>query len=338
MNKRRLGKSGIVVSEISLGTMTFASSCDEKEAFRIMDFAVDNGVDFFDTAELYPVPPKKEYVHQTEEIIGRWLKTKSRDSIILASKVAGPGHGWFRPPVREGLTSLDRHHITRAIEGSLRRLNTDYIDLYQTHWPDPRHLYEETLNVLDDLIREGKVRIAGSSNETAYGMTKSLCTSDSLGIARYETIQNNYSILNRRFEDELATLSRLEEVSLLAYSPLAGGVSTGKYNSGKPENARFSRYQKDDGERQRRMASRFLNEKTLAATARLMEIAKDIDLSAAVLSLAWSKQNDFTASTIVGANTVDQLAETIMAADVVLDSETMKRIDEVSLEFLYPMG
>ncbi|TGK30664.1 aldo/keto reductase [Leptospira yasudae] len=338
MKKRRLGKSGMVVSEICMGTMTFGSTCDEAEAFRILDRAFDAGIDFYDTAEIYPVPPDASYVHETEKIFGKWLKTKRRDSVLIATKVCGPGHGWFVPPVREGKTALDRRNIRVAIEGSLHRLGTDYVDLYQTHWPDSDFGYEETLDVLTELVREGKVRYIGNSNETAWGMMKSLAVSEKFGFARYDSIQNNFSILNRRFEDALADICRREGVSLLPYSPLAGGVLTGKYNSpNPPQNARFSRYIAA-GERQRKMANRFLNEGTLASTAKLAKIAEEAGMSATVLAVAWSKQHDYVASTIIGANTVEQLEESLKAQNVVLTEDVLKKIDEVSKEIPYPMG
>ena len=339
MKKRRLGKTGIVVSEICMGTMTFGSTCDKSEAFRIMDRAVAAGIDFFDTAEVYPVPPKNEYVHLTEEIVGEWLKGKNRDSVIIATKVCGPGHGWFSPPVRSGKTALDRRHIRIAVEGSLRRLKTDYIDLYQTHWPDHDFGYEETLEVLDELSLEGKIRFAGCSNETPYGLMKSISVSEQTGMIRYETIQNNFSIVNRRFEDSLSDICRREHVSLLPYSPLAGGVLSGKYNvKNPPTDARFSRYLTDGENRQKIMANRFLNEKTLASTDELMTIAKEAGMSPTTMAVAWSKQHDFVASTIIGANTVVQLEESLKAADMELNAEILKKIDDVTKKIMYPMG
>lgn len=261
MRRNRLGKSSIIVSDICMGTMTFGNQCDQKQAMRIMDMAYDAGVDFYDTAEMYPVPPDAKYVGATEEIVGHWLKTRNRDSIILASKVAGPAHGWITPPLRGSRTGLDRHHIIRAVEGSLQRLDTDYIDLYQTHWPDPQYPIEETLRALDELVRSGKVRILGCSNETTWGLTKSLWASDVNGLARFETIQNNFSLNNRRFEDELAQACRQESVSLIPYSPLAGGVLSGKYNDGAlPEGARFSNYLSGP-KRQQQMARRLSTKK-----------------------------------------------------------------------------
>ncbi|MFC1578790.1 aldo/keto reductase [Pseudomonadota bacterium] len=338
MNSNRLGKSGIVVSDICMGTMTFGNQSDEAEAFRIMDMAYDAGVNFFDTAEMYPVPPDAKYVGLTEEIVGRWLKTKDRDSIILASKVAGPGHGWITPPLRGGLTGLDRHHITRAFEASLRRLDTDYIDLYQTHWPDHDVAYEETLLALDDLVRAGKVRILGCSNETCWGLTKSLWASDLHGLARYETIQNNFSLNNRRFEDELAQACRREQVSLIPYSPLAGGVLSGKYQGGaRPEGARFT-YYLSAAERQQKMAARFVNERSLASAERFQAIAADAGMSVVTMAIAWSKQHDFVASTIVGATSAQQMPDILAAADIDLAPEVLAKIDAVSRDIRYPMG
>lgn len=338
MNRNRLGKSGVVVSDICMGTMTFGNQADEKTAFRIMDMAFDAGVDFYDTAEMYPVPPDVKYVGATEEIVGRWMKTKDRDSLVIASKVAGPSHVWIKAPLRGGKTALDRHHIVRAVEGSLRRLDTDYIDLYQTHWPDADFPLEETMMALDELVCAGKVRILGCSNETTWGLTKSLWASDVHGLARHHTIQNNFSLNNRRFEDELAQACRQEGVSLLPYSPLGGGVLSGKYNGGAfPEGARFSLY-KDAPKRQQAMLHRFVNEKTLECTRRYQAIAAELGMSVVTMAIAWSKQHDFVASTIVGATTVEQVPELLAAADVTLTPETLAKIDAVSRELLYPMG
>ncbi|WP_317933240.1 aldo/keto reductase [Halioxenophilus sp. WMMB6] len=337
MQQRRLGNSGIVVSDICMGTMTFGSQADERASQAILDKAFDAGIDFYDTAEMYPVPPAAKWIGRTEEIVGKWLKGKNRDAIILASKVAGPGHAWIKPPLRGGKTALDRHHIMRAIEGSLTRLRTDYIDLYQTHWPDGVMPYEETLRALDDLVRDGKVRIVGCSNETAWGLTKSLGQSELHGLVRYETIQNNFSLNNRRFEDALAQVCRQEQVSLIPYSPIAGGVLSGKYNNVSEGKGRFFEYL-SNGPRQQAMAQRFVNEKSLASTARFMAIAEEIELSPVTLAVAWSKQHDFVASTIVGATHVDQMDAILAAAEVTLSAETLAKIDAVSQEIMYPMG
>ena len=338
MQFKRLGRSAIYVSKICMGTMTFGSGADEATSLRILDRSLDAGINFFDTAENYPVPPKEEWAGVTEEIVGKWLKTKRRDEVIIATKVCGPSHGWLKASQRAGMTALDRHNITRAIEASLKRLGTDYVDLYQTHWPDHGVAYDETLETLDELIRAGKVRIIGCSNETTWGLTKSLAASERLGVARYETIQNNHSLNNRRFEDELAAACRHEGVSSIPYSPLAGGVLSGKYNGGaRPEGARFSNYLNIGG-RQATMARRFVNDKTIASTERFQAIAAEAGMSVVTLATAWSKQHDFVASTIVGATREDQLADIFAAADLDLEPAILKAIDAVTKEILYPMG
>lgn len=338
MQTRRLGKSAIVVSDICMGTMTFGSQTDEAEAHRILDRCYDAGISFYDTAEGYPVPPDPKWVGRTEEIVGRWLKTKPRDAIILATKVSGPSHVWFRSPKRSGMTALDRWNIVTAVEDSLRKLQTDYIDLYQTHWPDHDTPYDETMEVLDELVRAGKVRIVGCSNETSWGLMKSIAAAERLGTVRYQTIQNNFSLNNRRFEDELAQVCRMEGVSLIPYSPIGGGVLSGKYQAGAlPNGARFSNYLAMEG-RQQTMARRFVNERSLASTERFMAIAAEAGMSPVTMAVAWSKQHDFVASTIVGVSRDDQLDEILAAADLVLPDAVMKAIDKVSREIRYPMG
>jgi len=338
MQHRRLGKSAIVVSDICMGTMTFGSQTDEAAAHRILDECFEKGIDFYDTAEGYPVPPDVKWVGRTEEIVGRWLKTKPRDAIVLATKVSGPSHVWFRSPCRSGMTALDRRNIMTAVEESLTRLQTDYIDLYQTHWPDHELPYDETMEVLDELVRAGKVRILGCSNETSWGLMKSIQTAERLGTARYQTIQNNFSLNNRRFEDELAQVCRMEGVSLIPYSPIGGGVLSGKYQDGaRPDGARFSRYLAMEG-RQAAMGRRFVNDKSLASTERFMALAAEAGMSPVTMAVAWSKQHDFVASTIVGVSREDQLAEIFAAIDLVLPADLMKAIDKVSRDIMYPMG
>ena len=338
MKRRRLGRTGLVVSEICLGTMTFGNQADEATSRAILDRACAAGVDFFDVAEIYPVPPDPKYVGHSGEIVGRWLAGQSRDAIFVATKVAGPGGGWFLNPVRENKGSLDRHHIQRAVEGSLRRLQTDYIDLYQTHWPDRGVPLEETLEALTRLVDAGKIRYAGCSNETAYGLTKSLGISDRDGLVRYETIQNNFSLLNRRFEDELAEVCRREQVSLLPYSPIAGGVLSGKYLNGqRPPGARFSTYMEGNS-RSQAMARRFVNERTLAATARFAQIAAEAGMSVTTLATAWTLTHDFVGSTIIGATAADHLTDTLAAADVTLSDDVRTACHQVTKDILYPMG
>jgi len=297
----------------------------------------DEFLHFVDTAEMYPVPPTAELFGVTEEIFGRWLKNKPRHTVFVATKVTGPGHGWFTPPVRDGKTALDRRQIVSACEDSLRRLQTDYIDLYQTHWPDHGLPYDEVLGVLTELRDQGKVRVIGCSNETSWGVMKSLWAADVCGVDRYETVQNNFSLINRRCESELAQVCRQENVSLLPYSPLGGGVLTGKYNDGPPEGGRFTNYIRAGNERQKKMAARFVNDRTIETTRRLTEIADSIGVSVTALAVAWSRQHDFVASTIIGASSVDQLKESLRARDLILDQPTLDRIDQIDEEIPTPM-
>lgn len=339
MEYRYIGKTGLRVTPICLGTMSFGSWSSETESFKIMDKAYERGINFFDTAEIYPVPPKAEDTGKSETIIGKWLKGKQRDSIILASKVAGAANGWFVPPIRHGYTAIDRFHIKKAIEGSLKRLGTDYIDLYQMHWPDTVVPIEESLIAFDELVKEGKVRYIGSSNDTAYGLCKANETSKRLGIARFESIQNNFSLNNPRFLDELSTVCTKESISLLAYSPIAGGVLSGKYNSKDyPQNARYTDYMISKNIRLNSQAERFLNEKSLKSTALYLDIAKRFQISPVTLAVAYSKQFSFVASTIIGARNIEQMDESLGALDVTLSEEIMAEIKAVQQEIMYPMG
>lgn len=338
MDFRYIGQSGLRVSSICMGTMTFGSVTDKNEAFRIMDKAYERGINFYDTAELYPVPPKKSYLGLTEEWIGEWLKTKPRESVILATKVAGAAAGWFVPPNRHGLTAIDSFHIKKAVEGSLKRLDTDYIDLYQMHWPDPIVPIEESLKAFDSLVKEGKVRYIGTSNDTAYGLTKANETSKNKGLARFESIQNNFSLLNPRFHDELANVCKRENISCLPYSPIAGGVLSGKYNNFMPDNARFAAYLKNPNPRIQAQANRFVNDKTIKATALYIELAKEYGISPVTLAVAYSKHFEWIASTIIGARSESQLDESFAAFDFVIDKELMTKIKQIQNDILYPMG
>jgi len=338
MKYRYIGKTGLRVSPICLGTMTFGTQADEKSGFEIMDKAYAYGVNFFDTAELYPVPPSADKMGETERIVGKWLKEKPRDSLIIATKVAGAASGWFVPPNRHGLTAIDRFHIERAVEGSLKRLGTDYIDLYQMHWPDTVVPIEESMEAFDRLVQSGKVRYIGTSNDTAYGTAKSLMVSKYEKRARFESIQNNFSLLNRRFLDELSTLCRNEKISLLPYSPLGGGVLSGKYNQSLEAEGRFGDYFRSKNPRQRLMAERFVNDKTLASTQEYLRIATEAGLDPVTMATAWSKQFDFVASTIIGATSAAQLDATLAAMDLSLSDEVLKACDDVHEKILYPMG
>ncbi|HIA58712.1 MAG TPA: aldo/keto reductase [Gammaproteobacteria bacterium] len=339
MEYRYIGNSGLRVSPICMGTMSFGNWSDKEESFKILNQAYDRGINFYDTAEIYPVPPTLELAGVTEYIFGEWIKTKSRDSLIIATKVAGAASGWFVPPIRHGLTAIDRHHVEMAVEGSLRRLGIDYIDLYQVHWPDTVIPIDESMEALDRLVQTGKVRYLGTSNENAYGLTKANTIADYEGLTRFQSIQNNFSLLNRRFMDELANVCTLENVSLLPYSPIAGGVLSGKYNQAEiPENCRFGDYLAGRDPRQQAMATRFVNEATLASTAQYLEIARDLSMSPVTLATAWSMNFDYVASTMIGARTADQLEESLAALEVSLSDELMQRCDEVHKQHPYPMG
>mgnify|MGYP003618763915 FL=1 len=339
MEYRYIGKSGLRVTPICMGTMSFGNWSDKKESFKILDMAYERGINFYDTAEIYPVPPKSDYAGLTEQIIGEWLQTKPRESIILASKVAGAANGWFVPPIRHGLTAIDRFHIQKALEGSLKRLKTDYIDLYQVHWPDTIIPKEESMRALDELVKSGKVRYLGTSNDTAYGLVKSNTIAQYEKLSRFESIQNNFSLLNPRFLDELSTIARKEQISLLPYSPIAGGVLSGKYNQQFIDpKTRFGEYLHASETRLKAMYGRFVNEKTLGATAKYLEIAKRYELSPVTLAVAWSMHFDFVASTIIGARHASQLEESFKAFETKLSPEILREIEAVQKEILYPMG
>ncbi|MEQ8955790.1 MAG: aldo/keto reductase [Gammaproteobacteria bacterium] len=338
MEYRYVGNSGLRVTPICMGTMSFGTWSDKAESFRILDTAYDRGINFFDTAEVYPVPPEEKTVGLTEEIFGAWIKTRPRDSLIIATKVAGAASGWFVPPVRAGLTAVDRHHVQRAVDGSLRRLGVDYIDLYQVHWPDTVVPKAESMEALDRLVQAGKVRYLGTSNDDAWGLTKANTIAHYEGLTRFQSIQNNFSLLQRRFLDELATVCRQEQISLLPYSPIGGGVLSGKYNDGKPPaNSRFAEYESANP-RQQAMARRFVNEATLASTAKYLEIAREAGISPVTLATAWSMDFDFVASTIIGARTADQLQDSLAALDLTLDDEIKAKCDAVHQQIPYPMG
>jgi len=339
MKYRYIGKSGLRVSPICMGTMSFGTWSDKKESFKILDTAYDRGINFYDTAEVYPVPPTAKLAGLTETIFGEWIKTKNRDSLVIATKVAGAASGWIVPPVRYGHTAIDRHNIERAVEGSLKRLGVDYIDLYQVHWPDNVVPIAESMEALDRMVDSGKVRYIGTSNENAYGLTKSNTIAEYEGYAKFQSIQNNFSLLNRRFLDELSNVCERENISLLPYSPIAGGVLSGKYNADvMPKNTRFGDYYYAKDKRQQAMGKRFVNDKTLASTLKYMDIAKEADMSPVTLATAWSMNFDFVASTIIGARTADQLEDSLAALDVTLSPEIMKACYKVHKEFLYPMG
>lgn len=340
MKYNYIGKSGLRVSRLCLGTMTFGFSADKGEAFRIMDAAWEAGINFFDTAEVYPVPPHAKYAGDTEIIVGEWLRERgiARDALILATKVAGAANGWFVPPIRHGLTAIDRFHLERAVEGSLKRLGTDYIDLYQMHWPDTVVPIEESMAAFDRLAQSGKVRYVGTSNDTAYGLTKALCVSKYEKLVRFESIQNNFSLLNRRFLDELGAVCEKEKVSLLAYSPLAGGVLSGKYQDGLPKDARYGVYAAMDDARMNAQAARFAGSRSIELAAKYLQIAKEAGINPVTMAMAWTLSFSFLGSSIFGVTKKEQLKEILDSADMQLDENVIKALDAAHAKVLYPMG
>jgi aryl-alcohol dehydrogenase-like predicted oxidoreductase len=337
MEYRQLGNTNIEVSALCLGTMTWGEQNTQEEGFAQMDMAIDHGVNFFDTAELYPVPPKKETYTATETIIGNWLeKRKNRGDIILASKVAGPGE-WIEY-MRDGKICLDRKNITTAIEGSLKRLKTDYIDLYQLHWPDRETNFfgklgyehnpndssvpiEETLEALDELVKSGKVRHIGLSNETPWGAMQFLKFAENKDQARIVSIQNPYNLLNRSFEIGLAEIAHRESVGLLAYSPMAFGVLSGKYLSGqRPEGARLTLFDR---------FTRYTNPQATAATEAYVDLAREHSLDPAQMALAYVTSRSFLTSNIIGATNLEQLKFNLDSVELKLSDEVLNGIESI---------
>ena len=343
MKYRKLGTTDIDVSIICLGTMTFGEQNTEDEGYQQMDYAVDRGVNFFDTAELYPIMPSKETYGRTEAIIGNWIKKKScRDKIIVATKIASKSTGleW----IRDGSNKLgfDKTNINLAIEGSLKRLQTDYIDLYQLHWPernvpifgkldfeyDPKDndwiKIEEVLYNLNDLVKEGKIRYVGLSNETPWGVMKFLQASKDKSLPRVMSIQNVYSLVNRVFDIANSEVSIREKCGLLAYSPIAGGRLSGKYIGGNnPKNARYTLW-----------PSRFSRHHTTrgeVAIVKYVELAKKYNIAPATFANAFVNDRLFVTSNIIGATSLEQLKENIDSVDVKLTDEMHKEIEEIHL-------
>lgn len=320
MKTKRMGRTGLKVSEICLGTMTFGRQCDEATSFAIMDTAVEMRVDFFDTADVYPVGGGLESVGSTEEIVGKWLKGK-RDKIVLATKCWGAmGKG----PNDQGLS---RKHIFTAIDESLRRLQTDYVDLYQVHAPDPNTPLDETLRALDDLVHQGKVRYLGCSNFQAWLLASALWTSDKLGLARFDCVQPRYNLMFREIENELLPLCRHQGVGVIPYNPLAGGFLTGKYKQDTEPlaNLRFGLA----GRAGHIYRQRYWQEAQFAAVAHLQEFFTVRDKPLAQVAIAWVLAQPEITSPIVGATSVEQLRQSLPAVDLKLDAEEMNVCNEI---------
>ena len=337
MEYRKLGNTDIDVSVICLGTMTWGQQNTMEEGHEQMDYALDQGVNFFDAAELYPIPPKAETQGKTEECIGSWFKkTGNREKVILATKVAGRSPmSWFRG---EG-TKLDRENIEVAVEASLERLQTDYIDLYQLHWPDrPMSMFgsggigykhidsesipiNETLQVLSDLVTSGKIRYVGLSNETSWGLSEFLKYSEMNDLPRVVSVQNAYNFLNRTYEQGMSEYFHRSQVGLLAYSPLAQGYLTGKYIDGaRPEGSRTALFERGD-----RYEVPGANETIKSYVA----YAESIGMDPSVMANAFVNSRDFVTSNIIGATTMEQLKLAVGSIEVKLDEENLQAIEEI---------
>ena len=337
MQYRKLGRTDIDVSLICLGTMTFGEQNTEEQAHQQIDYALDRGVNFIDAAEMYPVPPKADTQGRTEEYIGSWLAASGRrDDVVLASKVTGRSQMDY---LRDGFeTRLTPRQIRSALEASLERLHTDHIDLYQVHWPDRstntfgKRGYvhnaddeavpiEETLGELGRLVDEGKIRCVGLSNETPWGLMRYLRAAETENLPRVVSIQNPYSLLNRSFEIGLAECAEREDVGLLAYSPLAFGMLSGKYlNGAAPEGARLTRWKR---------FSRYTNERGKQATADYVALARKHGVDPAQMALAYVNSRSFLTSNIIGATTMEQLETNIASADVELSDELVEAIEAI---------
>ena len=344
MNYSKLGNTDIDVSRICLGTMTWGEQNTEQEAHEQLDYAVEAGINFIDTAELYPVAPKAETQGLTEQYIGSWLKQRTdRDKLVIATKVCARAD-WL-PYLRDGNVRLDRQNITTAIDASLKRLQTDYVDLYQIHWPERDTNFfgklgyyhapdkdgvsiEETLEVLDELVQSGKVRTIGISNETAWGCAEYLRVAREKKRPRVVSIQNPYNLLNRSFEVGLAEFAHREQVGLLAYSPMAFGVLSGQYlNDAKPEGTRlvlFDRF------------TRYTNPQALAATEAYVALAMESGLNPAQMALAFVNSRPFLTSNIIGATSMEQLRTNIDSSNIELDKSVVREIEAIHARISNP--
>ena len=336
MKFRKLGTTDIDVSLICLGTMTWGTQNTEKDAFEQMDYAISQGINFFDTAELYSVPPNAESYGKTEIMIGNWFKqNKNRDKIILASKIVGPGCSW----IRGGKNNYDEKKIGEAIDGSLKRLKTDYIDLYQLHWPERSTNYfgsrdflynnkegnwnsfENILESLDKYIKSGKIRYIGVSNETPYGLSRYLEISKNKGAPRIMSVQNPYNLVNRTYEIGMSEISIREKCGLLVYYPLAAGGLSGKYRNGKmPKNSRMTLFKGWE---------RHLNPLAMKAYDEYFKLAKEFNLTMVQLAQSFVNSRPFVTSNIIGATTIDQLKENIESINIEFTDEMMKRVNEI---------
>ncbi len=317
MKYKKFGNTGLEVSVICLGTMQFGWSTDEKTSFKILDKFFEEGGNFIDTADVYSRWVEGNPGGVSERIIGKWMKSRNvREGIVLATKVRGR---MWEGPNGEGLS---RKHIMKAVEDSLRRLQTDYIDLYQVHWPDWDTPLEETLRALDDLVRDGKVRYIGASNYPAWYLTKALWISDKYGLHRFESIQPQYSLVYREeFERELMPLAEDQKLAVIPYSPLAGGFLTGKYKRNRPL---------PPSPRAETIKRRFFTEKNFTIIEELEKMAFKYAAKVSQIALAWLLSKSYITAPIIGASSVEQLMENLGALDVELEEEDLKKLDEIS--------
>jgi aryl-alcohol dehydrogenase-like predicted oxidoreductase len=322
MNIKRMGRTGLKVSEICLGTMTFGKQSDEPTAFAILDLAAEAGVNFIDTADVYPVPPSFDLVGRTEEIVGKWLKGK-RDQFVLATKC---GNAMTERP---NDTGLSRKHILEAVEASLRRLQTDVIDLYYVHRPDPETAIDETLTALEDVVRSGKARYLGCSNFTAWEIAKSLWTSDRLNLSRFDAVQPRYNLLFREIENEVLPLCRDQGLGLIAFNPLAGGFLTGKYQREEepPDDTRFGLFRASDS----LYRERYWKEHHFDAVEELRGFFEPRNRQLVHVALAWLLAQPDVTSSILGASRPDQLQQSLAALSVRLDEEEMSFCNKIWL-------
>ena len=321
MKTKRMGRTGLKVAEVCLGTMTFGLQCDEATSFAIMDTALEHGVDFFDTADGYPMGGTLETVGSTETIVGKWLKGR-RDKIVLATKC------WVPMGRRPNDGGLSRKHIFEAVEASLRRLQTDYIDLYQAHAPDPDTPLDETIRAFDDLVRQGKVRYLGCSNFKAWLLASALWISDKHDYTRFDCVQPRYNILFREIENELLPLCHHQGVGVIAYNPLAGGFLTGKYQANAaPERA--TRFGFLSGQARSIYHKRYWQEAQFAAIDELQKFFAPRNKSLTHVAIAWVLAQPDVTSAIVGATSAAQLKQSLPATEVTLDAEEIEFCNEI---------
>jgi aryl-alcohol dehydrogenase-like predicted oxidoreductase len=323
MHHVRLGRTGLLVSHLCLGTMTFGLQCDETMSDAIMDRAAEGGITFFDTADVYPLGGGLATVGRTEEIVGSWLKGK-RDRFVVATKCFGR----TGPAAWEQGNS--RKHIMSAVEASLRRLDTDYIDLYQLHGPDPGTPIDETLGALDDLVRSGKVRYVGCSNFLAYQVARALGRSEARAVVRFDSVQPRYNLLFRQIERELIPLCAEEGVGIIPYNPIAGGLLSGKHDASSPptEGTRFTLGSAADN-----YQNRYWHDREFGTVEELRKIAEREGVSLVTLSVAWILANPAITAPIVGASRPEQLDASLAASDFVLSGELKAELDEVTREY-----